>query len=304
VLQARFKPSKLNVEEQLRGKTPHTEWFEEQLHTGYRCKFETSNVLFDSSNDLQKSRVFEHNRLGRVLMIDDIIQTTEADEFVYHEAMTHVPILAHGNVKKVLVIGGGDGGMIEEVLKHKTVDRCVMVEIDRAVVDIAEQWLPTIHKGAFKDPRMELVIADGFVYVGETAEKFDVIIVDSCDPVGPASILFTEEFYARCKRCLTPGGVLATQSGTPFWQSDELNKTYKRLAVNFADPYAFIAAVPLYAGGFMSFGWGTDNKELRRTPLSVLEERFKAANIATDYYTPSVHVGAFSLPPFISRLLS
>jgi len=304
VLRAAFTPERLVVEEHLRGKVTQTTWFDEQLHPGYRARFETNNIVFETGNNLQRSLVFEHGRLGRVLMIDDIVQTTEADEFVYHESMTHIPILAHGKVEKVLVIGGGDGGMIEEVLKHKSVKRVVMVEIDRAVVDIAEQYLPTIHKGAFTDSRMELVIADGFEFVKDTQERFDVIIVDSCDPVGPAAILFSEEFYARCKRCLTPGGILATQSGTPFWQAEELTKTHKHRAGLFKDAGCFIAAVPLYAGGFMAFGWGTDDTTLRQVPIATLEERFKAANIATQYYTPSVHQGAFALPPYIQKLLS
>lgn len=304
VLKERFKPSRVAVDEQLRGKAPYSQWIPEVLHPGYRSSFETHNVLYDSGSELQRSRVFEHQRLGRVLMIDDILQTTEADEFVYHEMMSHVPILAHGNVKKVLVIGGGDGGMIEEVLKHKSIERVVMVEIDRTVVDLALQWFPSIHKGAFDDPRMELVITDGFVYCGETEERFDVIIVDSCDPVGPASILFTEEFYARCKRCLTPGGILVTQSGCPFWQDKELTTCYRGLAANFKDATAFVAAVPLYVGGLMAFGWATDNADHRNVPVEVLEERFKAANIQTDYYTPAVHKAAFALPPYISKLLS
>jgi spermidine synthase len=304
VLRAAFKPERLVVEEHLRGKTPHTTWFDEQLHTGYRTRFETNNIIYETGNNLQRSLVFEHGRLGRVLMIDDIVQTTEADEFVYHESMTHIPILAHGKVENVLVIGGGDGGMIEEVLKHKSVKKVVMVEIDRAVVDIAEQFLPTIHKGAFNDPRLTLVIADGFEYVKDTEDRFDVIIVDSCDPVGPAQILFSEDFYARCKRCLTSGGVLATQSGTPFWQAEELTNCNKRLRNLFKDASCFVAAVPLYAGGFMAFGWATDNTDLRKVPLETLEERFKSADIATQYYTPAVHRGAFSLPPYVQKLLS
>jgi len=303
VLRAAFKPERIVVEEHLRGKTPATSWFDEQLHPGYRTRFETGNIVYETGNNLQRSLVFEHQRLGRVLMIDDIVQTTEADEFVYHEAMTHIPLLAHGSVKKVLVIGGGDGGMIEEVLKHKSVERVVMVEIDRAVVDIAEQFLPSIHKGAFNDPRLELVIADGFVYAGDTDERFDVIIVDSCDPVGPAAILFSEEFYARCKRCLAAGGILATQSGTPFWQADELRKTHQRLKNLFSDASTFVAAVPLYAGGFMAFGWGTDDATLRHVSQETLESRYKAANIATQYYSPAVHRGAFSLPPYVAKLL-
>lgn len=303
VLRAAFKPERVVVEEHLRGKSSTTTWFDEQLHPGYRARFETNNVIYETGNELQRSRVFEHTRLGRVLMIDDIVQTTEADEFVYHEAMTHIPVFAHGNVEKVLVIGGGDGGMIEEVLKHKSVKKVVMVEIDRAVVDIAEKFLPSIHKNAFNDPRMSLVIADGFEYVNETEERFDVIIVDSCDPVGPAQILFSEEFYKRCKRCLTPGGILATQSGTPFWQGEELTNCHKRLRNHFKDASCFIAAVPLYAGGFMAFGWATDNTELRNVPLETLEERFKAADIKTEYYTPSVHRGAFCLPVYVQNLL-
>jgi spermidine synthase len=303
VLRAAFKPERLVVEEHLRGKASHSEWFEEQLHPGYRTRFETNNIIYETGNNLQRSLVFEHQRLGRVLMIDDIVQTSEADEFVYHEAMTHVPMFAHGNAKKVLVIGGGDGGIIEEVLKHKAVERCVMVEIDRSVVDIAEQYFPTIHKGAFNDPRMELIIADGYFFVGDTDERFDVIIVDSCDPVGPAAILFSEEFYARCKRCLTPGGILVTQSGVPFWQADELRKTHQHRTKLFKDAGAFVAAVPQYVGGFLAFGWGSDDETLRHVSQETLEARLKASGISTQYYSAAVHRGCFALPPYIAKLV-
>ncbi|MCK5276114.1 MAG: polyamine aminopropyltransferase, partial [Alphaproteobacteria bacterium] len=200
-------------------------------------------------------------------------------------------------------IGGGDGGMAEEVLKHKSVERVTMVEIDAGVVEFSKQYLPNICKDAFDDPRLNLVIADGAKFVAETDERFDVAIIDSTDPIGPAEVLFTEAFYGNVKRCLNEGGIVATQNGVPFLQGDELTSTLAAFRKLFRDPTCYLATVPTYVGGPMAFGWGTDDASLRQVTEETLAERFKAAGIETRYYTPAVHKAAFALPPYIQDMI-
>jgi spermidine synthase len=280
-----------------------TDWFTETLHPWLNQGLRMDRVLYRETTEHQDLIIFENEKFGRVLTLDGVVQTTEGDEFVYHEMLTHVPLTAHGNARRVLIIGGGDGGMAREVLKHPEVEHLTMVEIDRAVVDMSAEHLPSLSAGAFDDARFELVITDGAAYVAETDDRFDVIIVDSTDPIGPGEVLFTAEFYANCKRCLTEGGIVVTQIGVPFVQGTEVTNSWKRLGQSFADVWFFVAPVPTYQGGFMAFGWATDDAAKRKTDLAVLEERFAASNVATCYYTPAVHQGSFALPRFILDLL-
>lgn len=285
------------------------EWFEETLHNNWRQKIEIKEELFREKTDHQDMIIFQSDRCGRVLALDNIVQTTESDEFIYHEMIAHMPIIGHGNAKKVLIIGGGDGGTAREALKHKTIEKVVMVEIDRTVVDLSEKYLPSLNGGAFQDPRFELVIQDGLVYTAETEERFDVVIVDSTDPVGPGAVLFTESFYAQCKRCLTEGGILITQSGVPYFQPDELDMIPNNLKPSFADVWFFVAPVPTYVGGHMAFGWATDDKSKRQTPVEELRRRLEAtealkAEPEMRQYSPEVHHGAFAIPPWIRKLAS
>lgn len=279
-----------------------TDWFEDFLHAGFRMKLKVDKVLYEGDSDHQKLILFENETFGRVLALNNIVQTTERDEFVYHEMLTHLPLFAHGAVRKVLIVGGGDGGMLEEVLKHKGIEKVTMVEIDQAVVDFSKEHLRFICNDAFEDPRLDLVIADGVEYVETTEERFDVIIVDSTDPVGPGEVLFTGRFYAAAKKCLAQGGVLVTQNGVPFFQGDELAGTLRCLRPLFRDATYYLAAVPAYTGGMMAFGWATDNITLRQTPVERLRERYRSAGIETRQYTPEVHVGAFASPPWVSLL--
>lgn len=280
-----------------------TEWFTETLHPWLAQRLRMDRVLYREKTEHQDLIIFENEKFGRVLTLDGVVQTTEGDEFVYHEMLTHVPLTAHGNAKRVLIIGGGDGGMAREVLKHPEVEHLTMVEIDRAVVDMSAEHLPSLSAGAFDDARFNLVITDGAAYVAETDDRFDVIIVDSTDPIGPGEVLFTAEFYADCKRCLTEGGIVVTQNGVPFVQGTEVTNSWHRLGQSFTDVWFFVAPVPTYQGGFMAFGWATDDAGKRKTDLSILEQRFEKAGGQTRYYTPAVHQGSFALPRFILDLL-
>lgn len=279
-----------------------TGWTREALHPDYAQSLKVERVLYDSETEHQRLRVFENNRFGRVLTLDDVVQTTEGDNFIYHEMLTHVPILAHGAARLVLIVGGGDGGMAREVLRHASVAHVTMVEIDAGVVDFSKQYLPSLSDGAFDDPRLELVIADGADFMRETAGGFDVIIVDSTDPIGPGEVLFTDTFYGHAKRALADGGILVTQNGVPFLQPDELTGSLRAFKALFRDWGCYLASIPTYAGGPMAFGWATDG-EARRTPVDVLRRRLDAAGFTPGYYTPEVHRAAFALPGYVKKLL-
>jgi spermidine synthase len=277
-------------------------WMRETLHPDYAQSLRVDKMLYDSKTDHQRLKVFENGTFGRVLTLDDVVQTTEGDNFIYHEMMTHVPIIAHGAARRVLIIGGGDGGMAREVLRHDTVEHVTMVEIDAGVVDFSGEYLPMLSRGAFDDARLELVIADGAGFIRRTAGGYDIIIVDSTDPVGPGEVLFTDTFYGHAKRALTEDGILVTQNGVPFLQGEELTNTMRAFRALFSDATCYLATIPTDAGGPMAFGWGTDGAA-RATPPDVLQGRFDAAGIATDYYTPEVHKAAFALPGYVARLI-
>lgn len=269
-----------------------------QLGHGYSQRFEVSQVLFEEKTEHQHLIIFENARFGRILALDGVIQTTEADECAYHEMLVHVPMVALGQANNVLIIGGGDGGTLREVIKHP-IDHVTMVEIDSRVIDLCKEHMPSLSDNAFEDSRANIVIADGIKFVAETDQTFDVIIVDSTDPIGPGEVLFTEEFYASCKNKLNSGGVLVTQNGVPFFQSDELKRAHQRLHPHFKDAGCYLTVVPSYVGGFMALGWATDDDQLRHLPVEELQKRFDQVGLNTKYYTPEIHASAFALPAFI-----
>lgn len=237
------------------------------------------------------------------MALDGVIQTTEKDEFIYHEMMTHVPMFAHGNAKKVLIIGGGDGGILREVLKHPTVDAVTQVEIDQQVIDMCKQYLPKHSAGAFEHPKANVVIADGVDFVNECTEKFDVIISDSTDPIGPGEVLFTSRFYQGIQSCLNDGGVFVAQNGVSFMQTDEVTTTFKRLSPLFNESSFYSAAVPTYVGGIMTFAWATNDLSLKQQSVDVIRSRYDAAAIETRFYTPELHIGAFALPKYVQQAI-
>jgi len=277
-------------------------WIEETLHADFRTALNADTVLYDSETDQQRLVLFENATFGRVLTLDGVVQTTEGDEFIYHEMLAHLPILAHGAAKKVLIVGGGDGGLLEEVLKHSAIEKVTQVEIDAGVVEFSKRFLPSICKSAYDDRRLDLVIADGVDFVAQCPERYDVVLVDSTDPVGPGEVLFTETFYGKAKNCLAEGGILVTQNGVPFLQGDELQNTMRDFKALFADAACYLATVPSYTGGPMAFGWGSGDAAKRQVSLEVLEQRYKDSGITTRYYNPAVHRAAFALPNYIAEL--
>jgi spermidine synthase len=282
-------------------------WTSETLfdELGFRMTYEVERVLYEMRTEHQHLVLFEHKHFGKMLMLDGATQVTTHDEFVYHEMMTHVPILAHGKAKEVLVIGGGDCGIAEEVLKHKSVKRLTQVEIDASVVEFSKEHFPEFTGPVLANNRFNLVIDDGMKFVAGSDRRFDVIIVDSTDPQGPGAVLFTKEFYAACKRCMAKGGVMVTQNGVPFLQPAELVSSVGHFRKLFADGGCYVASIPTYVGGHMAMGWATDNKRLRDVPLKTIVERYrKAGRFPTKYWTPEVHKAAFALPRFIADQLA
>ena len=282
-------------------------WVNETLYPDWGQRFRVKRELARVQSEFQDIMVFESESHGRVMLLDGVVQITEADEFVYQEMLTHVPLLAHGAAKRVLIIGAGDGGVLRRVLQHRTVEKAVMVEIDGEVIRLAKEHLPMIAGEAWSDPRAEVIVGDGIDYVRQAAAaSFDVVIVDSTDPIGVGEVLFTDEFYANCARLLSDRGLVVNQCGVPFMQADELRETSLRRAKAFADVFAYVAAVPTYVGGFMTLGWAAKDAGLRAVPLEEIRARAQAAGMLglTRYWTPEIHLGAFNLPPYIAQHLS
>jgi len=278
-------------------------WIAETLHEkdGLTTSFRADKVLYEESTGQQELVIFDNPTFGRMMTLDGATQVTTADEFIYHEMMTHVPVLAHGSVKSLLIIGGGDGGILREAARHKSIENLTMVEIDPAVTEFSKKHLPMVSAGAFDDPRLDLIFEDGTKFVAETEKRFDVIIVDSTDPVGPGAVLFEEEFYRNARRRLTEGGVLVTQNGVPFLQPDELTSSIGKFRRLFADGSCYLATIPTYVGGPMAMGWASDNVSLRKHDVREISARFALSGFETKYYTPSVHVGAFALPRYVEK---
>jgi spermidine synthase len=279
-------------------------WISETLFDplGLRMSFEVERVLYETRTDHQHLVLFEHRLFGKMLMLDGATQVTTRDEFIYHEMMTHVPILAHGETREVLVVGGGDCGIAKEVLKHASVKRLTQVEIDASVVEFSKEHFAEFTEPVLSDPRFDLIIDDGMKYVARADRRFDVIIVDSTDPHGPGAVLFTYEFYAACKRCLSARGVMVTQNGVPFFQPEELISSVGHFRRLFADAACYVAAIPTYVGGHMAMGWAANDPTLRSLPTETIARRYdQAGRFRTKYWTPEVHRAAFALPRFIAE---
>jgi spermidine synthase len=282
-------------------------WVSEALFDkmGFRISYRVDHVLHETRTEHQDLILFRNKYFGKILMLDGATQVTSRDEFVYHEMMSHVPLFAHGNPREVLIVGGGDCGIAEEVLKHKTVERLTQVEIDASVVEFSRKHFPEFTRPVLKDDRFDLIIEDGVRFVSKTDRRFDVIIIDSTDPQGPGRVLFSRRFYAGCRRVLKPSGVMVTQNGVPFFQASELRSSMKHLRGLFSDATCYVAAIPTYIGGHMAMGWASSNKSLRRHDAVAITQRYrKAGRFPTRYWTPQVHVAAFALPRFIDDIVT
>lgn len=279
-----------------------TEWFEERLYDHFRQAIRIDDVVYSGKSAFQDILIFENAFFGRVLVLDDVVQTTERDECYYHEMLTHLPMLGHGSVRSVLVVGGGDGGMLKEALKHP-IERGVLVDIDGDVIEVSKKYLPTICGGAFEDPRSEIIVGDGIDYVRTARERFDLIIVDSTDPIGPGEVLFRKSFYESCRSLLSDTGILVTQNGVPYFQGPELTSTYRHFSDLFPFRGVFLSPVPHYVGAHMAFGWASKGTDVAATDRATIAGRYRDSGIETRFYNPDIHAAAFALPNNIRALL-
>lgn len=280
------------------------EIWHETLHAHFGQYFSIDQVLFHEKTAHQDLIIFENAALGRVMALDGVVQTTERDEFIYHEMLTHVPLLAHGRAKRVLIVGGGDGGILREVCRHPEVEQITMVEIDAGVVSFCRQYLPNHSAGAYDDPRLTLVIADGVDFVSQNRTKYDVIISDCTDPIGPGESLFSSAFYDGCAQSLNPGGLFVAQNGVCFLQQDEAINSHRLLNRSFSDVTFYQAAIPTYYGGIMTFAWASNAPALRQVTQDTLQSRYIVSGITCRYYNPAVHTGSFALPQYLLNALA
>src|ERR1700761_8620903 len=282
--------------------------FKERLHKGYAQVMELSGKpLVDEKSKYQRIKIFDTPHNGRVMTLDDIVQITTRDESAYAEMLTHLPILEHGKVERVMIVGGGDLSIADEALKHKSVKEVVLVDIDGRVIELCKQHFGEINAKAFKDKRLKLEVADAFEYLGrkESKNRFDLIIADRPDPVGPGKALFGETFYDRVKHALRPGGYATFQTGVPFYQPWEITEALQELDGFFPKSGLYLTVVPTYIGGFMALSWATTGANPLGPPAGIKKAAaaFKRAKLKCDYYTPEIHAAAFALPGWIKKLI-
>ena len=271
-------------------------WITDQGGGDITTTLRVTRRLHEERTPYQYLEIYESPLFGRMLVLDGAVQTTEGDEFAYHEMLAHPALCTHPAPRRVLIIGGGDGGLLEEVLKHP-VERVTMVEIDEAVVRAARQHLGTICRRAFDDPRTALVIGDGIAYVRKTEDRFDVVLVDSPDPQGPAAGLFAPEFYAHVGRRLTPDGLVAVQSGSAVYQQDLIRTVRRHLGAAFPIVRTYLATVAAYPGGLWSFSLGSLGRDpLTAEPTAIAQ---RIGEFGLRYFTASRHHAAFDLPPYL-----
>ncbi len=269
-----------------------------------RLSYGADEILVRTTTPYQDVVLLDNERFGRVLLLDGATQLTTADEFIYHEMLAHVPIFSHGDVRDVLIIGGGDCGLAEEVLKHKDIRRVVQVELDPCVVDLSRRYLDEINAGVFADERFQLNIHDGATFIDGMAERFDLVLVDSTDPVGDACKLFSAQFYKNVRRCLRMRGILVVQAGVPFLQPEDFSSAMRNLASVFRYPSCYLLASPSYVGGHLALGWASDSISPAAVSLDVIKARHAKANLKLRYYTPEVDRAAFALPGYINDLFT
>lgn len=276
-------------------------WFSEQHTPHVKLSIRVNRQLFSGQSNFQRIDVFESKEFGRFLTLDGYMMLTEKDEFIYHEMITHVPLAVHPCVKKVLVIGAGDGGVIRELTRYTGIEQIDMVEIDPLVVEVCRKYLPQT-SCRLDDPRVSIFYEDGLKFIRSRENEYDLIIVDSTDPFGPGEGLFTKEFYGNCYKALKEDGIMVNQHESPFYADDAIacQRAHKRIVESFPISRVYQAHIPTYPSGHWLFGFASK----RYHPVHDLNAvGWNLLGINTRYYTPRVHAGAFALPAYVEELL-
>lgn len=271
-------------------------WLYEHYHDLSAIGLHVTDKVHEEQSEFQRIEVFDTRGHGRLLMLDGMVMLTELDEFVYHELISHIPLCIHPDPRRVLVVGGGDGGTVREVLRHRGVERVVLCEIDERVTRVCQQHIPAV-AGHLDDPRVELVFADAVEYVRNNPGSFDAILVDSSEPIGPAAGLFAGAFFADLRRALRPGGVVSAQTESPFYAADTVRSVFGELRGVFSEVHAYYGCIPTYPSGCWTFAFASDGPRPADLDLTRL------ADVAGRYVGPSLGAGAFALPEFVRRLV-
>lgn len=281
------------------GRRPGEDWLCEEQEAGVWFGLGVRKWLIRRRTPYQVLDLAETEARGLVLALDGKFMLSERDEFFYHEMLVHPALLAHPTPHQVLIVGGGDGGALRETLRHP-VQRVTLVEIDPDVIETAKTWLASVHKGAFSDPRVQVTIAPGERFLPEHEGEFDVIIVDSTDPIGPGSALFQENFFRACRRALRPGGILALQAGSPWLYPEELRQVVHLLRDLFPKVLPYLGFMPLYPSGLWSYVLAAEEPP----DFQIISQRFAERGLSTRYFSPAVFQAATVLPPFVAERIS
>ena len=276
-------------------------WFTEEHTDNVRLSIKVKEHLFTGKSDFQQVDVFDTYEFGRVLTIDGLFMVTQKDEFVYHDMITHVAMATNPQIKNVLVIGGGDGGTVRELVKYKGIEHIDFVEIDELVIKASREYLPFTASG-MDDERVDILVQDGIEFVKGKENVYDLILVDSTDPIGPGEGLFTYEFYENCKNALTENGILINQNESPFYERDarEMKRANKKIKEVFPISEVYQYILPTYPSGYWLFGFAS--KKLH--PVRDFKpEASNSLGIKTKYYNTDIHVGAFALPTYVREML-
>lgn len=276
-------------------------WFSEYHTPNVKFSIKVRNQLYNEQSDYQNISVFDSPEFGRFLTLDGVMMLTERDEFIYHEMIVHVPMAVNPDIKTVLVIGAGDGGVARELSKYKSLEHADIVEIDERVVKVCKKYLPQTACG-FDDERIQLHFKDGLKFIRNIENKYDLIIVDSTDPFGPGEVLFTKEFYGNCYKALTENGIMVNQHESPFYADDAkaMRSAHKRILSVFPISRVYQAHIPTYPSGHWLFGFAS--KSLHPTK-DLNEEKWNALGLKTKYYNTRLHKGAFCLPTYVEEML-
>lgn len=276
-------------------------WIYETLHNGVKLALQAKQ-LCRKKTQYQDCRIYETSAFGKALFLDGVIQTTEADEFIYHEMLTHPPLLSHPQPKSILLIGAGDGGVLREVLKHP-IKKVTLVEIDADVIKFSKQYLNFLNKNAFADRRLKIIIDDGAKFAVRTKEKFDLALIDSPDPIGPAKILFSKKFYQNIFSLLTTNGLMIRQTGSTMLQRYVLKENYRIVKKIFPYLAVQVVSVPTYIGGFFSFLIGSKKINPEKLSHQAVLRRYNKLKLKTKYYNPDIHFASLKLPNYLQEVV-